>query len=161
EPWMWQCRSRDRGATWTKPKNSGMQGDVGELLLLKSGNIMCAYRSQAPHTSDTRASVSRDNGRTWTDEIVLDPNGGDRGYTSSVQLADGRILTLNYSTKDGCVQIRSRLFGESAFGKSRPQEPPGHVEIPYSPELACHRPSDEQMPGACGRLESLPHTTSE
>jgi hypothetical protein len=135
EPWMWQCRSEDRGYTWTEPENSGLQGDVGELLLLESGNIMCAYRSQAPHTSDTRASISRDNGHTWEDEIVLDPNGGDRGYTSSIQLPDGRILTLNYSTKEGCVQIRSRLFDESAFAHADPPHAAGHVKISYSPEL--------------------------
>lgn len=135
EPWMWQCRSSDGGYTWTEPKNSGLQGDVGELLQLASGNIMCAYRSQAPHTSDTRASVSRDNGHTWSNEIVLDPNGGDRGYTSSIQFPDGRILTLNYSTKEGCVQIRSRLFDESAFGKAVPRCLPGHIKIPYSADL--------------------------
>ena len=135
EPWMWQCRSSDRGYTWIEPKNSGMQGDVGELLLLSSGNIMCAYRSQAPHTSDTRASVSRDNGHTWSNEIVLDPNGGDRGYTSSIQFPDGRILTLNYSTKEGCSQIRSRLFDESAFDDTEPPQLPGHIKIPYSTDL--------------------------
>jgi len=132
EPWMWQCRSTDGGYTWSEPTNSGMQGDVGELLLLDGGNIMCAYRSQAPHTSDTRASISRDNGQSWTDEIVLDPNGGDRGYTSSIQFPDGRILTVNYSTKDGSTQIRSRLFEESTFDKSEPQQLPGHIKIPYS-----------------------------
>ena len=135
EPWMWQCRSKDLGHTWTKPVNSGMQGDVGELLLLDSGSIICAYRSQAPGASDTRASISRDQGHTWSDEIVLDPNGGDHGYTSSVQFPDGRILTLNYSTKDGCVQIRSRVFDESAFHNAKPRPTPGHIRIPYSPEL--------------------------
>ncbi len=136
EPWMWQCRSSDKGYTWSKPENSGMQGDVGELLLLSSGNIMCAYRSQAPGTSDTRASISRDGGHTWTDEIVLDPNDGDRGYTSSIQFPDGRILTLNYSTKDGLTQIRSRLFDESVFDNAKSvQQAPGYVQIPYSPDL--------------------------
>ena len=135
EPWMWQCRSKDRGYTWTDPENSGMQGDVGELLPLESGNVMCAYRSQAPHTKDTRASLSRDNGHAWGNEIVLDPNGGDRGYTSSIQFSDGRILALNYSTKEGCVEIRSRLFDESEFDQSEPPPIPPHVKIPYSPDL--------------------------
>lgn len=135
EPWMWQCRSSDRGHTWTEPENSGMQGDVGELLLLKSGNVMCAYRAQAPGTSDTRASISRDGGRTWVDEIVLDPNGGDHGYTSSIRFPNGRILALNYSTKDGLTQIRSRLLDESAFDNPAPPPMVGYVEVPYSPDL--------------------------
>ncbi len=135
EPWMWQCRSTDGGYTWTEPKNSGMQGDVGELLLLSSGNIMCSYRSQALHSSDTRASISHDNGRSWADEIVLDPNGGDRGYTSSIQLPGGRVLTVNYSTKDGCTQIRSRLFDESTFAKAKPPQASGHIKIPYSADV--------------------------
>jgi len=136
EPWMWQCRSSDQGHTWSEPEKSGMQGDVGELLLLNSGNIMCAYRSQAPGTADTRASLSRDNGRSWSNEIVLDPNGGDRGYTSSVQFDDGHIFTLNYCRKDGGIQVRSRMFDESVFDQP-PPETPGHITIPYSDELPC------------------------
>ncbi|MGC9317202.1 MAG: sialidase family protein [Armatimonadota bacterium] len=135
-PWMWQCRSSDYGYTWTEPESSGMRGDVGELLVLDSGNIMCAYRSQEPGTADTRASISRDNGHTWTDEIVIDPNDGDRGYTSSVQLPDGRILILNYSTVDGVTGIRSRVITEDDFDGSAPSPGGGWVRIPYSADLS-------------------------
>ena len=134
-PWMWQCRSKDNGHTWTLPENSRMQGDVGELLLLKSGAIVCAYRSQEPGTRDTRASISRDNGHTWGHEIVVDPNGGDHGYTSSIQFPDGRILTLNYCGKDGATQIRSRLYTEAAFHTPNVPDVPGHVLIPYAKSL--------------------------
>ncbi len=131
-PFMWQCRSGDGGRTWTTPESSGLQGDVGELLVLQSGSIVCAYRSQEPGTADTRASLSRDGGRTWQGEIVVDPNGGDRGYTSSVQLPDGRILMLNYSTKNGIVGVRSRTLREEDFNGSAPRPQFSGLEIPYA-----------------------------
>lgn len=45
-----------------------------------------------------RARISYDGGMTWTNEYVLTTDGEitDLGYSSSVELSDGRILTLYY-----------------------------------------------------------------
>ena len=54
-------------------------------------------------TLGIRARLSYDGGLTWTKEIILssglkptNDNTSDWGYTSSVELSDGRILTLFY-----------------------------------------------------------------
>jgi hypothetical protein len=45
-----------------------------------------------------RATVSENQGRTWTDPVVLraDAAAWDVGYTRSVQRRDGQIVTLYY-----------------------------------------------------------------
>ncbi len=117
EPYMYKCVSKDDGRTWSKPVKTEIQGDVPELIVLPSGNILCSYRSQEPGTRDTRMCISRDQGKTWVNEMVIDPNGGDHGYTSSVLLDDGTVYTVNYCTKDGLTQIRSNIVRESDFDK--------------------------------------------
>ena len=48
-----------------------------------------------------RALVSRDEGASW-EEVVLDDAepGGDLGYPSSIELADGAIYTVFYRDGD-------------------------------------------------------------
>ena len=117
EPYMYKCFSKDNGRTWSKPVRTEIQGDVPELIVLPSGNILCSYRSQEPGTRDTRMCISRDQGKTWVNEKVIDPNGGDHGYTSSVLLDDGSVYTVNYCRKDGLTQIRSKIVTESDFNE--------------------------------------------
>ena len=50
-----------------------------------------------------RARISSDNGRTWSDEIVLRQDGGswDLGYPRSVQRKDGKMVSVYYyNTKE-------------------------------------------------------------
>jgi hypothetical protein len=136
EPFMYQCISRDNGRSWSKPVKTTIQGDVPELIVLRSGNILCSYRSQEPGTQDTRMCISRDQGQTWTDEVVIDPNGGDHGYTSSVQLGDGSVYTVNYCGKDRLTQIRSNIVRESDFDHPARPGVAGHASVKHSPSLA-------------------------
>ena len=59
---------------------------------------MCYGYRRAPHGN--RARVSADHGRTWGDEFVISADGmnGDLGYPSTVELADGTLLTVWYET---------------------------------------------------------------
>ncbi len=49
-----------------------------------------------------RARLSKDNGRTWGEEIVLRDDGGcwDLGYPRTVQRKDGKIVTIYYFNDD-------------------------------------------------------------
>jgi hypothetical protein len=49
-----------------------------------------------------RAKVSRDQGRTWGDEIVLrkDARTWDIGYPRTVVRKDGKLVTIYYYTTD-------------------------------------------------------------
>ncbi len=44
------------------------------------------------------AKLSRDNGQTWSDEIVLRDDGADRdiGYVRSLQRPDGKVICTYY-----------------------------------------------------------------
>jgi hypothetical protein len=49
------------------------------------------------------ARISSDNGRNWSDEIVLRKDGGswDLGYPRSVQRKDGKVVSVYYyNTKE-------------------------------------------------------------
>ena len=115
--WMYKCISEDDGRTWSKPVKTEIQGAVPELIVLPSGNMLCSYRSYAG-ANDTRMCISRDQGKTWVNEMVIDPSGGDHGYTSSVLLDDGSVYSVNYCTKDGLTQIRSNIARESGFDRN-------------------------------------------
>ena len=45
-----------------------------------------------------QARTSKDHGRTWSETIAIsaDGAGGDLGYPSTIQLADGSLLTVWY-----------------------------------------------------------------
>lgn len=53
-----------------------------------------AYSYRRPPRGN-HARISTDQGRTWSEPIILSDNGaGDRGYPSTVELPSGQLLTL-------------------------------------------------------------------
>ena len=92
-----QCESSDGGKTWSEPKPIGVWGLPSHLLKLRDGRIVMSYgHRRAPLGNQAR--VSTDQGRTWSEPIMLstDGAGGDLGYPSTVELADGTLLTVWY-----------------------------------------------------------------
>lgn len=91
-------RSTDGGFTWSEPLNTGIaSGACPRLLRLRDGRLVLTYgRRSEPY--GIRARLSTDGGRTWGDHALLLRPGRnwDLGYTSSVQLDDGNILTVTY-----------------------------------------------------------------
>lgn len=97
--WMYQSHSRDNGQTWESPTSTEIYGHPPNLIQLADGRLLCSYGyRRAPF--GIRACFSHDQGQTWDteNEVVLrtDGGGGDIGYPSSVELADGSILTSYY-----------------------------------------------------------------
>jgi hypothetical protein len=75
----------------------GVSGSPPHLIRHSSGAIVCSFgRREKPFGE--RAIVSRDNGLTWHDEYVIynDAPSSDLGYPASVELPDGKILTVYY-----------------------------------------------------------------
>ena len=101
--YLFQTDSSDEGRTWTKPLATKMWGWPAHLLELKDGRILCTYGyRREPY--GVRASLSGDGGKTWDveKEIVLRDDGGsgDLGYPSSVELPDGRVLTIYWFNQE-------------------------------------------------------------
>ena len=91
--------SADDGRTWTaaQPLSEGSQ-HPGHLARLKDGRLLLTYGNRVAGEHGVMARLSADEGRTWSEplRLVRLPK-TDCGYPSSVQRADGRIVTAYYA----------------------------------------------------------------
>ncbi len=89
--------SYDGGKSWTTPAPTGLNGSPPHFFKHSSGAIILSFaRRELPYSE--RAVISRDNGRTWSKEIILDTDvhSNDIGYPSTTELSDGSLLTVYY-----------------------------------------------------------------
>ena len=94
-------RSDDDGATWQGPTRVTGRNEInGHLARLSDGRILLTYGVRVAGRFGVAAKLSDDEGRTWSDlpALVDDLVGGDCGYPSSVERADGRIVTAYYAS---------------------------------------------------------------
>jgi hypothetical protein len=92
--------SKDQGHTWSSPVQVTRDGEhPADLIRLKNGDILLTY-GQRNKPFGVEAVVSHDSGKTWDDKtkVVLanEAANGDCGYPSSVQLPNGKIVTVYY-----------------------------------------------------------------
>ena len=103
-----QTESNDGGRTWTTPRSIGVWGLPSHLLRLADGRLLMTYgHRRAPFGNQAR--VSSDHGRTWSGALMISADGanGDLGYPSTVQRADGSLLTAWYEKMAGSDFARS------------------------------------------------------
>jgi hypothetical protein len=97
-----QTESSDGGKTWSEPHSIGVWGLPSHLLKLHSGKLLMTYgHRRAPFGNQAR--VSDDGGKSWSEPVIVsgDGAGGDLGYPSTVELADGTLLTVWYEAMKG------------------------------------------------------------
>ena len=97
-----QSESTDGGKTWSEPHSIGVWGLPSHLLKLRDGRLLMTYgHRRAPFGNQAR--LSNDNGKTWGEAMIIsgDGPGGDLGYPSTVELADGTLLTVWYEAMKG------------------------------------------------------------
>jgi len=72
-------------------------GLPSHLLRLRDGRLVMTYGYRRKPFGN-QARLSTDGGRTWSAPITLsdDGMGGDLGYPSTVELADGTLLSVWY-----------------------------------------------------------------
>jgi len=92
--------SEDDGRTWIfKRKMTGFQRVNGHLAKLRNGNVLFSYGDRASESGKKgiEAMLSSDHGETWGEPVrLIDWNGADGGYPTSVQRKDGQIVTAYY-----------------------------------------------------------------
>lgn len=100
--------SRDQGHTWSTPASvTQVREHPADLIQLRNRDILLSYGERNPPYG-IRALVSHDQGRTWTAPsapliLANDASNIDCGYPSSVQLPDGKLLTLYYQVNDAAT----------------------------------------------------------
>ncbi len=95
-------RSDDDGATW---RDAGPLSEAGQhpahLQRLADGRVLLTYGDRRPGEQGVRVLFGSEDGEEWGGAlriVDLSATGGDLGYPSSVQLADGTILTAYYAS---------------------------------------------------------------
>lgn len=94
---FWANESFDGGVTWSEPVDTGIiSGACPRLLKLSDGRLLLTFGRRQPPFG-LRAMLSVD-GKSWGDRayILREAPNWDQGYTASVELGDGRILTVSY-----------------------------------------------------------------
>ncbi|MFT3828909.1 MAG: sialidase family protein [Opitutaceae bacterium] len=94
-------RSSDQGATWHAPLDlTPLLHHPGDLTDLGDGRLLLTFGIRTREQAGIGYRLSRDDGRTWDEPVVLYAFGArarDCGYPSTVQCADGALLTACYS----------------------------------------------------------------
>lgn len=98
--WIDAWESNDDGATWqylNRPVATTGEGNPPSLIRLADGRLCLSYGLRAEPYS-MRAKLSADEGRTWSEDVVLRAHGGGRdiGYPRSAQRPDGRVVVVYY-----------------------------------------------------------------
>ncbi len=96
--------SHNNGASWAflnTPVASTGEGNPPSLIKLADGRLCLTYGYRAAPYG-MRAKLSRDDGKTWGNEIILRNDGGNRdiGYPRTVRRPDGKIVTVYYFNND-------------------------------------------------------------
>ncbi len=94
------CFSKDGGLTWSEPLKTPVKGYPQHLLVLRDGRLLATYGFRY-YPEGVRACLSADGGRSWDmeHEMIVQNNstGGDIGYPVSIELEDGKIMTVYYN----------------------------------------------------------------
>lgn len=98
--WAESWISRDNGKYWTlygTPTPDLGEGNPPMLMKLQDGRL-CLHYGVREEPFRICAKLSSDDGKTWSDEIVLRDDGSSRdmGYTRAVQRPDGRVVVVYY-----------------------------------------------------------------
>jgi len=95
-------RSDDNGVTWGPPVPVSGRNEInGHLARLADGRLLLSYGVRVDGRRGVLAKLSNDDGKSWGEplRIARTVDGGDCGYPSSVELADGKIVTAWYSSE--------------------------------------------------------------
>ena len=97
---LFQTVSHDGGKTWETPYPilSRMGGAPSHLFRHSSGLLIATYGYRGK-PSGIKAMFSRDEGKTWDTgyDLYVNGMGPDLGYPSTVECADGSLLTVFYA----------------------------------------------------------------
>ena len=97
---LFQTVSYDNGATWSNVKQivKDDSGAPSHIMRHSSGLLIAAFSHRAMPCG-IHMIYSTDDGESWSEEYTLYENHetDDLGYPSTIELADGSLLTVFYA----------------------------------------------------------------
>lgn len=115
-----QFRSSDDGKTWTdEGLLTGFHKHPPNLIRLKDNRLVLTYGNR--QNGNIEARLSNDDGKSWGAPLRLFQASGDMGYPSTVQLSDGRLVTVFYAHRS----VMHDGYHMGAVGWQAPQESNG------------------------------------
>lgn len=117
--WTEIYKSDDGGRTWGFLSRVNDFGAPGSLVRMSDGRLVVVYGYRLPNYG-IRAAVSEDEGRTWSDELIVRDDGGswDLGYPNAWEVAPGKVGCIYYfNSKHDSVQVNGgiRYIARSIF----------------------------------------------
>ena len=107
-----QYESKDDGLTWNYVQQLTLRRQVtGHLMQLKDGRILLSNgnRNQGHFGVDVR--LSEDGGKLWGEPVrLVETPHSDCGYPTTIECADGSLLTLYYTKTATSYEMRSVRF---------------------------------------------------
>ncbi len=147
-------RSDDRGRTWSEPVQlTRANQHPADACRLASGHLLMTYGNRLGSLA-VGAMLSRDGGRTWDQDgrVVLAGETmtlrgkcwGDCGYPSTVQLADGTIVTLYYRLgHTGLPAEQQELCRQ--YERDTFENPPASQDMRRFEQAVCLRYTADQL----------------
>ena len=91
--------SEDDGVTWSEPLRVNAPNEInGHLVRLKDGRLVLSHGCRVKDRFGVLAKLSSDEGKTWSEPLRIATSlEGDCGYPSTVQRADGKLVTAWYA----------------------------------------------------------------
>ena len=105
---VYLCRSTDGGKTFSEPVPTGWIGMPAHIFVTSKSEVVIAYGRRSGDMG-IRVRVSRDNGYTWSEEIILRDDGldWDLGYPTTTENKNGELVTIYYmKDKKGLYENR-------------------------------------------------------
>ncbi len=98
----------ESGREWRKDQVLTLPGQIpGHILELSDGRLLVTYGSRVTGLCGVQAMISNDGGRTWSIPVLLINYNGpsDCGYPSTVELADGSLVTAFYAGSNNDARL--------------------------------------------------------
>jgi len=136
DPYLYETWSADNGATWEKPRNTGVQGKDPDLAVTSSGTLLCAFRDRWPE--GITLVRSHDLGMSWEDETqALSLEAGNPSPYLTVLPDDVVLAAFESREGEGKSGVHGLLFADSPpdspGGLSGSFKDDGNVHLRWNP----------------------------
>jgi predicted neuraminidase len=93
EPYILRTESRDGGRTWSETERTDLHcpGSGIAMRRLRNGHLVLVHNDSPNDRSPLNIVRSTDEGATWSDSRILEPNPGEYSYPCVLQTSDGAI----------------------------------------------------------------------